>query len=107
MKKFIRECWLMFRVIINPIRWVRSDLYSKSTDRITRDLIEKNAPIERIREHVTKIGPLKVWTSNYPYAYGSLFDCIGSSESLPSRRTVILLKEYIEDRTYQQLKEKI
>lgn len=95
MKKIFKKIKLMLIVICMPSFWIRIGRYSKYWDEIIRSLIDSKQEIDKesYNIHSIKIGEWKIWVSNYPYAFGYLYNC---DQLLPSRRTCYLLKKYIE-----------
>lgn len=85
--------------IFNPHFWLTNHSYSKMLDGLIQEAIAKNRIYHDGSTHVNEKrmpfnvlvdGVGKVWTENYPYAYGSIEGC------MPSRHTVYLLRKHVE-----------
>ena len=57
-----------------------------------------NPTFTEIGEHTVRLNGRKIWTYNYPYAYGTPYGW--ASEVMPSRGTVVRLKNMVEQATF-------
>lgn len=101
---YFKELKLLLRVIVNPLCWFRNYEYNKDVDNIVRELVENSDQYKvSVEYYRIIIDNIPIWTSNFPYASGSIEKGvkIGSMPSyrtvplLPSRRTTFLLNDLI------------
>lgn len=77
---------------LNPRFWLQNYPTSDEWDMILNDLLDKH-PVVRDGDYAVKVGPITVWTSNYPYSYGKPWE--PSVDVLPRAATRIRLKKAI------------
>lgn len=82
----------LLRVLTNPLCWIRSSTINKELDAAINKLLDAGADIT-FDSHTTKLGPLTLWTENFPYSYGEEYTINGIG--LPSRKTVFRLYDTI------------
>lgn len=75
--------------IFHPGFWFSNYPISDVWDGWLRGHLEKKTPIKREGKHTISINGTHIWTSNYPFSFGSPYDC--NPEVLPKRRTRKLL----------------
>lgn len=82
----------LLRVLTSPSCWIRSAPTNKELDAAINKLLDAGANITA-NSYTTTLGPLYLWTANFPYDYGreNTIDGIG----LPSRKTVFRLYDTI------------
>ena len=82
----------LLRVLTSPSCWLRSWRTNKDLDAAINKLLDAGADITFDR-YTTTLGPLSLWTANFPYSYGreNTIDGIG----LPSRKTAFRLYDTI------------
>lgn len=101
LKKILTEIRLFVTASCNPAFWIQNYKFNRKVDNVIRTLIERKAPVsDNNSAYTTIVGGVMIWTSNYPYAYGRIRLGAGYNETdiklRPSRRTIKLLREYIE-----------
>lgn len=82
----------LLRVLTNPSCWIRSSATNKELDAAINKLLDAGADIT-FDSHTTTLGPLTLWTANFPYSYGQEYTIEGIG--LPSRKTVFRLYDAI------------
>lgn len=88
--KFVKLLPLWLRAL-HPRYWVKNfDTCSTLTAKVNSELDNGNVQFTSTHYHVI-VGPMRLWTANYPYAFGEIED------KMPDRKTVIRLHDYIED----------
>lgn len=80
----------LFR-IFNPSFWFQNYPSDDAIDILLNVLMDADAPV-KVGSHQTELGSLIVWTSNWPYAYGTI-NGMGGGLAYPITR--IRLKKYI------------
>lgn len=88
-------------VFITPSCWLRSKFTCKSWDKLLNRLIDEaesgrlkiDLPYEMFDcLHEFRIGGIRIWVNNFPYAFGSM----DGRDELPSRKTVFRLKKFLD-----------
>ena len=93
---YFQEFILWVRVTFNPCYWFQNTKQSKEWDKQLRSRMSANYKLTvNPTGHVISLGKVEVWVSNYPYAFGS--DYLSALEHLPSRRTRLLLKQFLKE----------
>jgi len=82
----------LLRVLTNPSCWLRSAATNKELDAAINKLLDEGADIT-LHVCTTTLGPLSLWTENFPYSYGGERTIKGIG--LPSRKTVFRLYDTI------------
>ena len=82
----------LLRVLTNPSCWIRSSATNKELDVAINKLLDAGADIT-FDSYITTLGPLTLWTANFPYSYGQEYTIDGIG--LPSRKTVFRLYDTI------------
>lgn len=80
-----------------PRYWLQNCKTDWDWDEILNDLLDRNEV--RPSGRVTMIGTVEVWTSNYPYAYGSCHN--PKNGGLPSVSTRKRLRAIVEAAVHQ------
>lgn len=60
------------------------------------DVLRIYGDLDFFRKNTALIGGVEVWISNYPYAYGSPLVCGIECDKLPTPKTRLRLKRYLE-----------
>jgi len=105
-KIIIKEISLYLIVIFNPKYWISNYIPDPVLDKKIRDIIYNEKPITKLSRYECCFGSLSLWIGNYPYAYGedTSFEKLKIRyETLPTRRTRILLRRYIKEQTMYYL----
>lgn len=87
-----------------PMYWFSNTHINPMWDKNINDYLDNTETIFEVNRHTTLIdGKIEIWTSNYPYAYGSFYGYKGfhlpkslGHSGLPLRSTRIRLYEHIE-----------
>ena len=82
----------LLRVLTSPLCWLRCEATNTDLDAAINKLLDAGADITS-NEYTTRLGPLILWTENFPYAYGGDYTIKGGG--LPTRRTVFRLYDAI------------
>lgn len=83
--------------LLTPRAWVQNYPTSWVYDDLVNTLLDEHG-ITRVNHYEAKIGPLSIWTGNYPYAYASPYRSGPSVlPSLKTRRRIhdLLIKELV------------
>ena len=87
--------------ITHPATWYMEYPYDKHYDRWILKIINCDIPIKQ-GEYTTHIlffyKTATIWTSNFPYSYGNLYD--PEIKVRPSRRTIYKLRDDIHKKTF-------
>lgn len=83
-----------FRYLFKPTFWFSNASVDLEWDSILNKLLDEATDV-RPGHHVSNIGGVAIWTSNYPYAYGSPY--LQDLDILPKRRTRERLRKLIGD----------
>ena len=82
-----------FTAYLNPSMWIRN----KRTDLVWDEALNRlmdEFPLVKRGVFTHTLGENVIWTSNYPYAYGSLYTLTDKTDdALPKRSTVLRLKK--------------
>ena len=115
----MREVLLLFRVILSPSRWNLDSKFNKTWDKIVRELLEEQASIDMNAPNIAQAGLFGVSpsvvnklgdiyinldTSSSYFGCSTYNNKFISSGSGLSRRTRILLQEYMEKDAYSEYK---
>ena len=93
---YLQEFILWTQVTFNPSYWFQHTKQSKRWDKKLRRRMSANYKLTvGPTGHRISLGKVEVWISNYPYAFGSEIDVF--PEHLPSRRTRLLLKQFLKE----------
>lgn len=100
MKKLFKEIQLFFIILTDVRYWFSIKKVNKEYDKFLRNLIKNKSKIKKKYSYTCYINNNEIWVSNYPYAFGGLCSYKNKNfksniKGLPSRRTRILLKEYL------------
>lgn len=66
--------------LLNPLAWVQNYPTDWAYDDLVNALLDEHG-VTRIDKYEAKIGPLHIWTGNYPHAYAHPYS---GPEILPS-----------------------
>lgn len=88
-----------------PMYWYQEGPTDWDWDATLNEILD-NAKEVGLSTYTTTIDGVRIWTSNWPYAYGSFYHN-GSNEGVPSIKTRHRLRKLIEAGRKQQLKETI
>ncbi len=87
-----------FKILITPSCWIRNYAYNEYLDKFILEAIKNGKVTKSDDPYYCVVSGVKLWTANYPYAYGSpVSDNVGNSR-LPSRTTVFKLHEIVGKR---------
>ena len=90
-----------------PLHWIRNHSTDEEWDALILSFLENpvfSEPEYKGLGYVLKLNGVEIWVENYPYAFGSPADTSGTSYAkLPSRRTVIKLKEALDNYRMQEI----
>ena len=79
----------LFRILTTPLCWSRNGSTNEYVSNfINKSLDEGHKPI-MIDSYTHRLNNKCIWTSNYPYAFGNIFN--DPTKSLPDRRTAFRL----------------
>ena len=84
-------------VIFIPRYWVSNAFVSRELDKLIRKQIKNKEKIFHVDYCTINCGGIFLWGANYPYAYGYYYNTSDKQGRLPSRRTRILLRDYIKE----------
>jgi len=83
----------LFRILTTPSCWIRNEITNKYVSNfIKKSLDDGHVPI-MINQYTHRLNNKCIWTSNYPYSFGYLYN--DHTKSLPDRRTVFRLYDAI------------
>ena len=83
-----------FYFLFRPQFWVMSHEYSPRWDAFLNEAMDNADPKDlAIGSCILKVRGVCVWIENYPYAYGTPFDC--GVIVRPSRRTILRLRDFV------------
>lgn len=77
-----------------PKYWYQQGATNWEWDAILNDILD-NADEVKVSSYTTKIDGVEIWTSNWPYAYGSFYR-YGIENGLPSIKTRHRLRKLVE-----------
>lgn len=111
----MKEFYLLLRIIFSPSQWSLKAQYNKSWDKIVRELMSEGASVTinnatatnvfSLSYDVYKLGDVYINLSDREYfgvsQQGNTFITTGLSVS---RRTRLLLREYVNDNFYREYK---
>lgn len=99
MKYFLEKKYFLKSLL--PWHWLRLARTNKQWDQKILGFLENPVFTESTTSYRIKLNGVDVWISNYPYCFG----CPADHQSfLPSRTTVIKLKEALDSYRVQELK---
>lgn len=81
------------RALFSPSCWIRSHGTSLAWDKRLNQLLD-NPETVVIQQHTTYINGVCIWTSNFPYGYGSRYR--PAESGLPKRSTAYRLNDFLE-----------
>ncbi len=83
----------LFRILTTPLCWIRDRSTNKYVSNfINKSLDDGHVPI-MIDNYTHKLNGKLIWTSNYPYSFGNIYN--DQTRSLPDRKTVFRLYDAI------------
>lgn len=88
-----------------PKYWYQNSPTDWEWDAILNDILD-NAKEVKLSTHITEIDGVTIWTSNWPYSYGTLY-YKGLYQGLPSIKTRHRLKNLVEAAHKEQLRQTI
>jgi len=81
------------KILFNPAIWFLNYPVSKKWDKLLNEVLDSpNLHIKQEGPYTVSINGLKVWVSNYPYAYGTPYLIHAS----PRRTTILKLKKMMD-----------
>ena len=67
--------------------------YNPYIDDFLKDIISRGVELE-LTEHTVNIGDVRIWISNYPYNYGSIYEHEPHISGRPSMKVIKAFREY-------------
>ena len=67
--------------------------YNPYIDDFLNDIIDRRVELE-LTEHTVNIGDVRIWISNYPYNYGSIYEHEPHISGRPSLTVIKAFREY-------------
>ena len=89
--------------LLHPTFWLQNYPSDESVDILLNVMMDADAPV-KVGEHETQIGDLRIWTSNWPYAYGRVQ---GMGDPMPFPLTRVRLRKYIARKVAEREIEKM
>jgi len=81
---------MMWRILTTPGCWLRNYPEALELTAYLKACLDAGDEMTPISEHTSSFGGLRLWTSNYPYAYGQIY---GIGGGMPSREVVFMLRD--------------
>ena len=94
-----------------PKYWIRNYETDEVWDKMLLGFLENPVFSERIDEdeagYIINLNGVAIWIENYPYGFGMYANPLRLDVGMPSRRTVIKLKEALDNYRMQEIKKEL
>lgn len=87
---------------ILPQYWFQHLSTDWTWDELLNDILDKVENIQ-VETYTTKLDGIEVWTSNWPYAYGTWYNQRAEASRMPSVNTRKRLKRVVEEAQREHL----
>jgi hypothetical protein len=84
-----------------PIYWWQNEPTNREWDAMLNRLLDEHSPVKGYC--TARLGPVDVWASNWPYAYGSAWRPV-ERDGLPMVRTRRRLRKMLEAQDYAPIR---